>query len=1285
MAEAGQHASSSATLRLAPDFSPLALTHLHSCCDTFCKHARAYLEQAAANPPGTLITDVTCIHNTLILLNRPGGALICDELAALINALDNASVEEADEAAQVLLLASEELRDYVAWLCQPGAIDSALPLLPLLNKCRACRGESRLSEALVLAAGIELPDKPQLTRAAVAGNCQRLAAAIRQSINKDMTQLRTWLAASTDDRQPQAARLRSRLLQFEPALILLGAYTAHQHLDCINQSLSRLATLSAPELTAERLLLVETLIRLDSALDRRCLPQSGDDGPAIEQVDEAVAACLEESRRRLHVACEDIVSVFSQPGEPALPGVITPGLQKVATDLATVEQALALLPLPEVQPVLSGVRELLTAHNAHELLPAARNELSTVMVSLEFYLGCVLPAQPAGEQLLAEAEQALSRLLQMLIADDSARQAPSTRHDTAKGGHDASDSEHDNELELDLLDAAAAVTLDNSLQQVFYRECDSHIATLSEAVERALANSSTAQLLPSESMLRALHTLTGSAQTVDARAIVSIAQPLQRAALQRQRLGQMFSRDETRFIGDLVCALQARLAAMEHSSEITADIIRIEHQLADFVEQSGAFATVPVTSPGNDPQSVPLAAVFREEANELMESLVADAVLLDDAEFSATSHAHALGVLHTFKGSARMAGFQELADRAHKLEAELQASADPGQHRRLLEQGLGELQSLQLTSRPHGSATTDSAAQKPDSLRLPEVIFERLLSLASDTSVSQARLGDGLAAVREACRDLASTAGRLRRLPLENVNIGTPAVQEMLADLDTAQHAIEDGLRSVETEQLHGSRASAGLQQALIRAQRVRLSECDARLRRVMSDAARQYDRLARFELDGGELSVDRALYRRLLASLEHLVRNAVVHGIERASSRRTAGKPEPGLVQLKANIDGAELVLSIIDDGAGIDLDRVNHQRVAAGQLPVDGLQGLRDALCEPGFSTMHDVSQVAGRGLGLSAVQQSVVELGGTLSVSTQSGQGTVITLRLPQQVVVSQVVLLQNVKTLYALPVSFVHEVRAVERSELSAQAASHTVFHGHNYKHRSLSRLLGVDTDLRPRRSSGSVHAPAREAQQVLVAAREQRLAISVDHVVGYREIIAQPLGPQLAGLQRYSGGSVLADGTQVLILDIFRLLRQSESGEGKHAGRESITPLALIVDDSITMRVAAQQTLEHRGLTTIMARDGTEALETLRQGLPDVLIVDIDMPAMNGFDLLTHLRSLHPGHNMPIIMISSRQGKQDRARARALGVTSFLGKPYDRAELITALIDCGIRLPDISIA
>ena len=217
MAEAGQQASSSVTLRLAPDFSPLALTRLHSCCDTFCEHARAYIEQAAANLPGTLITDVARIHNTLILLNRPGGALICDELAALINALDNASVNDADEAAQVLLLASEKLRDYVAWLCQPGAIDSALPLLPLLNSCRACRGASRLSEALVRAAGIELPDEPQLTRTAVDSICQQLAAAIRECINKETTNLRNGLAASTADQPPQTPPRPSHCLGWDPS------------------------------------------------------------------------------------------------------------------------------------------------------------------------------------------------------------------------------------------------------------------------------------------------------------------------------------------------------------------------------------------------------------------------------------------------------------------------------------------------------------------------------------------------------------------------------------------------------------------------------------------------------------------------------------------------------------------------------------------------------------------------------------------------------------------------------------------------------------------------------------------------------------------------------------------------------------------------------------------------------------------------------------------------------------------------------------------------------------
>jgi len=1658
MPDTEQASRSTAPSRLAPDFTPLALTHLQLRCDAFREHVRGYVEQPAIESLKALIQDVTRIRNTLTLLNRPGGVLVCDELVAMLMALVNNAIDDADEAAHVMVLAGEKLNDYVAYLRQPHAFDSVLPLLPLLNNCRACRGESLMSEALVLAAGIELPKGPSLplpgdvdltlfvnrvqasrqplmrgllnwyrdvagldraldelaelfaglsamcnsptalqplvplldsaavicravqqheldnsaalkrlfaqverllercsrlrdadakelatlvpeslfrnllyyvglaasstptamslreryrldrfvpdahtveqSRAALEGVGERLADSIRDSIDVETAALRQWLAQATNDQADlQAANLRERLLQLEPVLKLLGAFDALNHLEQINRSLAKLISWPTADHTAERLLLAETLIRLDRALDDTRHTQTGDDESATADSDDAFVACVEESRRRIRLVCEEFATLFNRQVDAALDNTTpTDGeeltLASVAERLQPVQQALAMLPLVEVVSLLSTVRELLSAYDASELLPAARQDLATLMVSVEYYLSCVLQPQPAGEQLLAEAQQALTRLqsvltsnaaapalamvseddaeatlrmdavvsvdddlevddnldatvalvpmeastealvdqalLQMGIVTDQLSQLRRARRtdpdlqstrllqrqvidhvlsayrslshagamsdardihrlaqanlnllraargpeslsnlpnesfalleesaavlpqliDQLQGNSDQvrgldtllndlslqaaavsgaavagsvigdevqvekptaverrdvtsntlgkADSQTGNDadvLDVTEADGTAALTLDSTLQQVFFRECDSHIQSLSAAIGRALGNTDNAPQLPSESMLRALHTLTGSAQTVDARAIVAIVQPLQRVALLHHRSGQTFNRRETHFIRDAVHALQARVVAMEHGTPVTAEVIEIEQTLVSFVAQAETLASAQQVSNSVAPRSPPLTAVFREEADELMDSLAADATLLDDVETRDASYARALSALHTLKGSARMADYAALADRAHSLEAELQDTTDAREQRRLLDKGLTELQGLLMIGVTDAVQTADALSNRPvseqahgqASLSLSEATFEQLLSLATDTSVSHARLGDGLAQLRDACRDLASTAERLRCLPHDNVNIGSPAVLEMLADLDTARHVIEDGLRSAETEQLQGSRAGSTLQQALIRAQLVRWSECGARLRRVLDDAAREYDRQVKFELSGGELTVDRTLYRRLLGPLEHLVRNAVVHGIESNSVRREMGKSEHGRVWLDVTVDGAELVLSISDNGAGIDRDRVNDKRVADGQAPVDGIEGLRDALCHPGFSTMADVSQVAGRGLGLSAVQQAVEELGGALSIGTQSGRGTSITLRLPQQVVVNQVVLVQQGDTQYALPVNFVHEVQTGQQHDNATEEQHASRFNGNTYAHETLANLLGTTADSRSTPRSASAPLTTEESR-VLVAANTRRLAIVVDRVLGYREIIAQPLGPQLATLQSYSGGSVLADGRHVLILDLHSLLRRRATpARETRIDLSSNLPVALIVDDSITMRVAAEQMLEQRGMNTLMARDGAEALETLRQSLPDVLIVDIDMPKMNGFDLLRHLRLLYPEHNLPIIMISSRQGEADRTKARSLGVSCFLGKPYEESDLHDALLDTGIRLPDITIA
>ena len=546
---------------------------------------------------------------------------------------------------------------------------------------------------------------------------------------------------------------------------------------------------------------------------------------------------------------------------------------------------------------------------------------------------------------------------------------------------------------------------------------------------------------------------------------------------------------------------------------------------------------------------------------------------------------------------------------------------------------------------------------------------------------SQARLGQSLSRLRAIWQDLQSTTDRLRRLPRGDEIVNTPASQETLADLDAIRHGIADAMRIADTEQMHGSRAGSALQQALIRAQLVHVADIESTLAHVVEDAARESGKQAQFYLTGGELTLDRTLYRRMLAPLEHLVRNAVVHGIEAVAERLAVGKSAVGRVTLEAIIDGTDLVVTLKDDGAGINRAAVNRQLLSDGNEPADSIEALRDVLCMPGFSTASEVNQVVGRGLGLPAVKQMVKQLGGLMSLTTRSGQGTSVVLRLPQQVVVNQVVLVQSAQNLFAIPVNFIQAVQT--DSETPVNGAVN--YQDHTYKLCTLQAMLGgaeQSTAMRLRSNPEQSIQPC-----VLIVANSARLGLVVDRVLGYREIIAQPLGPQLSVLQRYVGGSVLADGQQVLIVDLHRLVLQDNAGVMQATGARPLEQqsTAMIVDDSITMRTAAEQMLKVHGIQCVIARDGAEALKLLRHELPDVLLLDIDMPKLNGFDVLRGLRKLQPHHQLPVVMISTRDNAVDRAEAKALGVAHFIGKPYSKDDLYAVLSELGVASVEYHLA
>ena len=341
-----------------------------------------------------------------------------------------------------------------------------------------------------------------------------------------------------------------------------------------------------------------------------------------------------------------------------------------------------------------------------------------------------------------------------------------------------------------------------------------------------------------------------------------------------------------------------------------------------------------------------------------------------------------------------------------------------------------------------------------------------------------------------------------------------------------------------------------------------------------------------------------------------------------------------------------------------------------ASGEPSIETHEDLQTALFRSGFTSIKAPTALAGHGLGLTAVQVAVEQLGGRVQLATQPGEGTRISLRIPQRIVVNQVVLVECDRLLYAIPVSHVETVRM----------AGAIVETPERHRRVSLSQLLSGQ--------GRGVPLPAGPFYKaaVLVHVNGHELALEIDQVIGYRELVTQALGPQLATLQRYSGGSVLSDGRQVLILDLNNAVESlgSEQRQVKPA-RESLRPVALVVDDSLTMRMAAAVVLQRCGIAVRQSRDGVEALESLATAMPNLIILDIEMPRLDGYGFLKRIREEYAEASPPIIVISSRDHHANRQRMEKSGVVSFLSKPFSESQFQAAIEAAGLRLPDITIA
>jgi chemosensory pili system protein ChpA (sensor histidine kinase/response regulator) len=445
------------------------------------------------------------------------------------------------------------------------------------------------------------------------------------------------------------------------------------------------------------------------------------------------------------------------------------------------------------------------------------------------------------------------------------------------------------------------------------------------------------------------------------------------------------------------------------------------------------------------------------------------------------------------------------------------------------------------------------------------------------------------------------------------------------------------------------------------------------RLARIVRQAASDTGKRAELIVEGASGELDRQVLERMLPPFEHMLRNAVVHGIESPADRLAAGKEETGHIHLSLRREGAEVIVEVRDDGAGMDLAAIRAKGLELGLIRTDQVLSDEDVMqlvLEPGFSTASSVTQQAGRGVGMDVVAVEVKKLGGALHMESERGRGTHFTIRLPFTLAISHALVVRTGDEYYALPLPTVEGVVRLTRDEVMTHLQSDSASFNHGgqkYRLQPLQLYVGMEVSPLP---DQDVTIPV-----VLVRAGEHSTGLVADELIGSREIVVKPVGPQISGIRGISGATVLGDGRIVIILDIGALVRAEWRGRSTPVivrDRTDRRTFALVVDDSITVRRVTQRLLERNGMRVMTARDGMDAVALLAENVPDVILLDIEMPRMDGYEVAAHVRNDPRLRDVPIIMITSRVGEKHRARAIELGVNDYLGKPYQESQLIDAI-------------
>ncbi len=715
-----------------------------------------------------------------------------------------------------------------------------------------------------------------------------------------------------------------------------------------------------------------------------------------------------------------------------------------------------------------------------------------------------------------------------------------------------------------------------------------------------------------------------------------------------------------------------------------------------------------------------LLETFRAQLEERLQAIVDGLLALEQAPEPAARTKLFDGIFrdaHNIKGAARGVGLERTAELAHAVEDLFSAlkreavSSQPG----LLElslaavEGMRHLVDAEANGSPVGETGLDllqrlravvsgsslrapvpstaapvvTAPARPagDTIRLPVARLDRISDQVEELQSSGIRIDDHYQMSRQQ-HDLARRLSQVwEKLNQNRATTLRPNPSEHVLDrhlLIEASDLILENARLAEVMQ-RSLRATVALLRPLAGGLRedvrqLRMVSAETVLKPLIlsvRELARSLGKRAELVLEGERLEMDRAILDALRDPLQHLLRNAVDHGIETPQQRRLLGKPETGLITLRLAREGQSVLVTLTDDGAGVDTTRVRARIRALGlvsdeEVAALNTRALLDYLFRPGFSTRPQVSEISGRGIGLDVVQVNLQALGGRIALETELNNGTRFQLTLPLTLASDHGLLVRVAGQVYALPSLYVQRILELAPTQILEISGSQAVMLDDGpVPLRDLAALLGQRPPL----------ADYAELISVVVIRRGwERVALRVEHVLGEREMVVKPLAPPLVAVRHIAGGTLGRDGDILLVLDVGDLLASALGAVGRVVATRNAdarpTPRILVADDSITTRTLEQSILENAGYRVQVVADGLQAWEALHSGSYDLLITDVEMPEMDGFELTRRLRADPHLADLPVIIVTSLGSEEHRQRGLEVRADAYVVKSsFETRELL----------------